>query len=238
MKLDVRARLQDLFANRPMPLLTAAAVVAATAAAASPLEPAPPARLPTPVEAAPVLAAPPAPQRLELVWEGVDIDGDGRADFANPTGKAPRGHDRYGEGAFLASRDGGSRRHEGVDYVAAPGQDVVAPMSGYVTKIGCAYVGDANLKFIEITNPALGYAVRAFYVNPEVRIGETVEIGEAIGTAHSLQRKYPGGMTNHVHLEIIDKRGRRIDSTKLIMAEYRPVAPTLDSLPVTMAAAD
>src|SRR5512138_3544434 len=31
-------------------------------------------------------------------WEGRDIDGDGAPDFANPTGEAPRGHDRFGDG--------------------------------------------------------------------------------------------------------------------------------------------
>jgi hypothetical protein len=42
-------------------------------------------------------------------------------------------------------------------------------MSGYVTKIGYAYAGDTGLKFVEITNPALGYVARAFYVTPDGR---------------------------------------------------------------------
>jgi hypothetical protein len=29
------------------------------------------------------------PVRKELVWSGADVDGDGAADFANPTGAAP-----------------------------------------------------------------------------------------------------------------------------------------------------
>ena len=57
-------------------------------------------------------------------------------------------------------------------------------------------------------------------------------MGRPIGTARSLQRKYPGGMTDHVHLEIIDRRGVRLDATKIITAEYRPVETT------TIAAAD
>jgi hypothetical protein len=234
MELGVRARLFVLARNRPLQALTAAAAVAATAAAASPLESAQIARVSfTTAVARAEPATPPAPLPLKLVWEGADIDGDGRADFANPTGQAPRGHDAYGEGAFRASRDGGARRHEGVDYRADAGQDVVAPISGYVTKIGCAYSGDQTLKFVEVSNPALRYAVRVFYVNPKVEVGEAVEMGRPIGTAHSLQKKYPGGMTNHVHLEIIDKRGRRIDSTRLITAEYRPVAPAAPDAPAT-----
>lgn len=169
--------------------------------------------------------APPAPPPMRLVWDGRDVDGDGKADFANPTGLEPRTYDAYGSGAFGASRDGGHRRHEGVDYAARAGQTVVAPISGYVTKIGYVYYGDSDLRFVEITNPALDFAARAFYVHPDVEVGDTVAVGQPIGKVHSLQRKYPGGMTDHVHLEVIDRRGRRIDATKVILAEYVPAEP-------------
>lgn len=164
-----------------------------------------------------------APDRpLELVWQGADIDRDGAADFANPTGNQTRGHDAYGDGEFGASRDGGSRDHEGVDFVAEPGQAVVAPISGYVTKIGYAYSGDNNLKYVEIANPALRYEARVFYVNPSVAVGDSVHLGAPIGRMHTLQRKYPGGMTDHVHLEIVDKRGRNIDAARVLTARYAP----------------
>jgi murein DD-endopeptidase MepM/ murein hydrolase activator NlpD len=159
-----------------------------------------------------------APQML--VWQGADVDGDGAADFANPTGGEIRGHDAYGDGEFGASRDGGSRDHEGVDFVASANQPVEAPISGYVTKIGFAYAGDANLKFVEITNPALHYAARVFYVDPSVNVGQTVQLGTTIGRHHTLERKYPGGMTDHVHLEILDKHGRRIDGTRVLSERY------------------
>jgi murein DD-endopeptidase MepM/ murein hydrolase activator NlpD len=92
-------------------------------------------------------AKPPLPRAKaqKLVWEGADVDGDGAPDFANPTGRPMREHDAYGEGEFGASRDGGARRHEGVDYDATPGQAVVAPISGFVSKIGYAYAGDMDL---------------------------------------------------------------------------------------------
>jgi murein DD-endopeptidase MepM/ murein hydrolase activator NlpD len=155
-----------------------------------------------------------------LTWQGADIDGDGAPDFANPTGKAPRQHDSYGYGAFGASRDGGSRPHEGVDYMADAGQDVVAPISGFVTKIGFAYADDANLKFVEITNPALGYAARVFYIEPTVEIGQSLRLGETIGQAHGLQSRYPGGMTDHVHMEVITPGQKRIDATRLLAERY------------------
>jgi hypothetical protein len=171
------------------------------------------------IESAPRVA-PTAPERL--VWEGADLDGDGAPDFANPTGKGTRQTDAYGCGEFGASRDGGARRHEGVDFMADAGQRVVAPISGYVSKIGFAYADDSELKFVEITNPALHYQARVFYIDPTVEMGQAIHVGQPIGTHHSLEQKYPGGMTDHVHLEIIDAHGERIDATRVITARYEP----------------
>lgn len=162
------------------------------------------------------------PVQPTIVWEGADIDGDGAQDFANPTGGMAREHDAFGSGAFGASRDGGSRSHEGVDYVAVAGQDVDAPISGFVSRIGYAYPGDTHLRYVEITNPALDYAARAFYVAPTVELGQAVVLGQPIGKAESLQARY-GGITDHVHLEII-KAGQRLNAETLITArqEFGP----------------
>jgi murein DD-endopeptidase MepM/ murein hydrolase activator NlpD len=168
------------------------------------------------------LSAPaPVPARQVMVWEGVDIDGDGQPDFANPTGQAPRAHDDFGDGYFSAVRDGGRRKHEGVDYAGTPGQAVVAPLSGFVTKIGYAYADDHNLEFVEITNPALGYQARVFYVTPGVEVGDAVHLGAPIGTLDSLQDRYPG-IINHVHLELM-QAGRRFDAAQVIVARMETV---------------
>ena len=171
----------------------------------------------------------PAPARLtlatRLVWEGADLDGDGQPDVANPTGQAPRGEDAYGEGRFHASRDGGEREHEGVDYVATAGQAVEAPISGYVARIGYAYPDDATLRYVEIDNPALHLTARVFYVDPTVAVGDAVAVGRPIGRALTLQRRYPLGITDHVHLEIAE-RGRRVDAQTLITARAER-GPTL-----------
>ena len=118
----------------------------------------------------------------------------------------------------VAFGDGASRLHDGVDYVAHAGQVVDAPISGYVTKIGYAYPGDEVLKFVEIENPALHLQARVFYIDPDVAVGEAVAVGRPIGRAHSLQKKYPGGITDHVHLEIADRRGRKLDAETMILA--------------------
>ncbi len=100
--------------------------------------------------------------------------------------------------------------------MAKAGQDVQAPISGYVTKIGYAYAGSSDLKFVEISNPALGYVARAFYVTPGVEVGQTVRLGETIGTDQSLQKHYPG-ITNHVHLEVMEPGGERVNAAELIV---------------------
>src|SRR3954470_19525053 len=156
-------------------------------------------------------------QVRRLVWEGADLDGDGQPDIANPTGQAPRGEDAYGEGRFHASRDGGDREHEGVDYVATAGQAVEAPISGYVAKIGYAYPDDATLRYVEIDNPALHLTARVFYVDPKVAVGDAIAMGHPIGHALTLQHRYPRGITDHVHLEIAE-RGRKVDAETLIVA--------------------
>ena len=84
-----------------------------------------------------------------------------------------------------------------------------------------AYPDDAVLKFVEITNPALRYVTRVFYVDPTVVEGEAVHLGEEIGEARSLQRRYPG-ITNHVHLEVAREGRPRIDATRLIIARLEP----------------
>lgn len=170
-----------------------------------------------------VAAALPTPMVERLVWQGADVDGDGQPDFANPTGKGVRTTDAYGCGDFGSSRDGGERRHEGVDFRADADQPVAAPISGFVTKIGFAYPGDSTLRFVEISNPALRYEARVFYVDPTVELGQAVHLGQEIGRHHTLEEKYPGGMTDHVHLEIIDRAGERIDAQRLITARMEEV---------------
>ena len=128
-----------------------------------------------------------------------------------------RGAFGLGDGWFGAVRDRGSRPHEGVDYTGQPGQTVMAPIAGMVTKIGKAYADNSMLQFIELTNPLTGYVARVFYVLPSIGLGQNVALGEPIGEMETLQFRYPG-ITNHVHLELMD-HARRFDATRVIYAE-------------------
>jgi murein DD-endopeptidase MepM/ murein hydrolase activator NlpD len=158
------------------------------------------------VTAAPTsLAASEAP-----VWS-VDFDGDGFFDVANPTLGEIRGHDAYGSGKFGARRDGGKRKHEGADFVAAPGSVVFSPLGGVVTDIGYAYQGKEKLRFIAIKDAARQLTTRVFYVDPTVAVGDAVQAGDSIGLAESLAVRYPVGTTNHVHVELHDAAGGGLD---------------------------
>ena len=207
-------------------LVGASCGLALEAASASGAMPHPELRPPVVTPATRIALAPREQERL--VWRGVDVDGDGQADFANPTGLPVRTCDDYGCGQFGAVRDAGERRHEGVDFDARAGQAILAPISGFVSKIGMAYADNEFLKFVEITNPALHYVTRVFYVDPSVVEGQVVRLGQAVGRSHSLQSRYPG-ITNHVHLELAREGRPRIDATRLIVAklELEPVPATI-----------
>ncbi len=123
-------------------------------------------------------------------------------DLVNPTGHEIRGEDRYGAGAFGASRGGGARRHRGADYVSEPGEVVRAPISGIVQRIGFAYRGDARYQYVELGSADETRAARVLYVGPTVQLGAFVRAGEPIGWAQDLSTRYPRGITNHVHVEI------------------------------------
>ncbi len=149
---------------------------------------------------------------------GIDLDEDGRDDLAWPLTLGQRGEDAYGSGAFGASRDGGRRRHAGLDLVAPVGAPIRAPISGTVTRVGHAYPGDADLQFVEITNPTTQYAARVFYVGPSRGPGAEVTAGEIIGRAQDLGRRYPYGMTNHVHVEFTGRHGVVLDPLAVLPA--------------------
>lgn len=148
----------------------------------------------------------------------VDVDGDGAGDFANPCQASVRGHDEFGSGLFQARRDAGARKHHGVDFVAAPGALVRAPIAGVVTELGAVYRDTAKLRFVEVTNEVTKLTARVFYVSASVTMGDHLAAGDVIGLAQSLQQRYPG-ITNHVHVELRNQ-GRLLNP-----ADYLPFFP-------------
>ncbi len=146
----------------------------------------------------------------------LDLDGDGIADLANPTHNVIRGADAYGSGQFGATRDKGKRKHEGADFVAAPGSTVWSPLNGAVTAIGYAYQGDESLRFVEVKDLTRNLSARVFYIEPSVKVGQTVLAGDPLGAAESLDARYPHGITNHIHVELRDAQGVTLDPGKVL----------------------
>ena len=124
-----------------------------------------------------------------------------------------RGQDDFGSGEFGASRDGGKRVHKGVDFAAPAGGRLRSKTEGKVTKLGTVYKNDPKYKYVEVTSDD-GTRHRYFYVKGDLRVGAPVNAGDFIGTAQDISAKYSTPekeMKNHVHYEIKDTDGARVD---------------------------
>lgn len=116
-----------------------------------------------------------------------------------------RGSDEWGSGHFMAPR--GNRKHNGIDFLVPPLSTVYSTVTGIVTKLGICYRG-GQFRYVQVDDID-GYHVRHFYVDPSVEVGDIVNIGDPIGRAQNLTKRYPAdqnhkeAMPNHIHLEIV-----------------------------------
>ena len=137
------------------------------------------------------------------VKEGID-GGKLPPAMVSPTDSGEiRKQDGHGDGKYQASREGGSRLHKGVDFVAKPNEDIKSSVSGKVVNVsGKPYKG-SDYKIVDIETSD-GYIVRHFYVSPSLKKGDSVKAGKTIiGKAQNIASKQGNdGMTNHVHIEI------------------------------------
>lgn len=125
----------------------------------------------------------------------------------------PRGQDDFGSGEFGASRDGGTRSHVGVDFAAPVDGLLRSKTDGKVTKHGTVYENDASFKYVEVTSDD-GARHRYYYVKPDIRVGQKVSQGDFLGKVQNIAGKYSTKdkkMKNHVHYEIKDTTGSRVD---------------------------
>jgi murein DD-endopeptidase MepM/ murein hydrolase activator NlpD len=117
-----------------------------------------------------------------------------------------RVEDAFGRGHFGASR-GFSRTHQGVDYLAKEGDNVLAPVSGIFSKYGFAYPGDSIQRYIEIKSEDNIHVIRVFYcvVLEGLEVGQTIKEGQIIGRVGNISKKYDTKdrkMGNHLHIEV------------------------------------
>ena len=118
--------------------------------------------------------------------------------ITNPTGLGIR-NDSKGSGLYRAKR--GHRLHAGLDFLCVPGQDVVAPISGIVTRKVTVYRGESEWVGLEIVGKK--GKIKLFYVTPcSGIIGTHIIEGTVVGIAQDISLKYGEEMHPHVHLEI------------------------------------
>lgn len=130
--------------------------------------------------------------RLEQAMEGLKYL---VSDLYNPTGGQVR-MDTEGSGVFGASR--GVRLHLGVDLQCIPGQKVMAPHSGRITRMVYPYANNLVYKGVEIVNDT--FISWLFYIEPlHDLIGKQVVGGQVVGVAQNITQKYSPKMKPHIH---------------------------------------
>jgi len=121
--------------------------------------------------------------------------------LVNPTGGPVRHNDAWGSGEFMARRSHG--KHQGVDLVCNPGQEVLTPVDGVFKRKLFVYNNDLRWTGLEIAFEK--GIVKLFYVDPDTSLlGKDMIAGEVIGTAQNISEKYGnnGTMIPHVHIEL------------------------------------
>ena len=124
--------------------------------------------------------------------------------WKNPTGGKIRPQGQLGAGHFGASRDGGKRKHPGVDYLGDGGQDVVFVTNMTLTKIGYPYGDDLSFRYIR-GKTTDGHIVTQMYVKPGpgISVGMKAKANEKAGTLQTLQGRYNGMVPDHCHVTIL-----------------------------------
>lgn len=105
--------------------------------------------------------------------------------------------------------------HDGMDFVANEGTEVLATASGIVTKVQSSEGGKGNM--VEISH-AGGYVTRyAHLMKTLVRKGERVKAGKAIGLVGASGRAF----TTHLHYEVLHD-GEVMDPVHFFFSSLTP----------------
>lgn len=126
-----------------------------------------------------------------------------------------RGCDTQGCGHYGASRDGGTRFHDGIDFIVQEGEPIYSPITGKVFRDSYPYGNDLRWKGTFIGNDK--YGIKLWYMTPIVAAGDTIVEGQIIGYAQDISIKY-NGITPHVHMQVMDLQNdsASVDPTLLV----------------------
>lgn len=117
----------------------------------------------------------------------------------------------YGCGNYGASRDNGTRTHNGQDYLVTKGQQVFSPITGKIVRVAYPYSDDLQWKGFVIENES--YYIKTYYCELlSNMVGQTVSKGTYIAVAQNIAEKYPG-IPPHIHVEVYKKNGDTLIST-------------------------
>ena len=148
----------------------------------------------------------------------------------------PQGSYKGGSGqGFGASRDGGTRKHLGLDITESnwkPGSDpripVVAIRGGIVSSR--KYVpGEQYLSGVVVDQDD-GYSVRYLHMSPSIKPGQKVSAGQRIGRLVNL------GNQTHLHIELYSG-SKLLDPTKYITSIEKGQTPKVTSPPAAQISA-
>ena len=116
----------------------------------------------------------------------------------SPTGQGIR-NDSEGSGEYGAPR--GTRLHNGLDFICAPGQEVIAPFNMKIKRVANPKAHSPMSGIEWIYGKSSG---KMFYFKPDPQlIGKSVSKGDVIGIAQNVAMDY--GLPNmipHVHFQI------------------------------------
>jgi murein DD-endopeptidase MepM/ murein hydrolase activator NlpD len=113
--------------------------------------------------------------------------------------------DSQGSGKYGASRSGGTRKHNGTDFVVREGDPVFAPFDGVVTRQAYPYDNDRFYTGLHLRTLDGKTNMKIFYMKPlSAIIGKEVKKGDVIGKAQDISKKWSPKMKPHIHVEIWD----------------------------------
>jgi peptidoglycan LD-endopeptidase LytH len=108
-------------------------------------------------------------------------------------------------GSFYGDpRDGGKRRHEGVDIFAKKGTPVIAPTDGYISRVGTSKLGG---KVVWMQDQKRGHSYYFAHLDSQlVTAGKRVKQGEVIGTVGNTgNARYT---PSHLHFGIYQRHSK------------------------------
>jgi murein DD-endopeptidase MepM/ murein hydrolase activator NlpD len=118
----------------------------------------------------------------------------------------------------ITSLVGDGRKHGGMDFKAPVGTDVFATFAGTVKRVNWNWKFNGNSIEIAVPN---GRLVRYLHLSEvDVKAGGKVSVGQKIGKSGNTGRSF----APHLHYEIEDSNGRKLDPLKVHEASHRALA--------------